>query len=79
MPKTSAELTATTDANAAHSGSIYETWNLDAESNTVEVWDFGTSSQYPILKYCSDKDGDGVVSPHECRPLRTVSQWGSTP
>ena len=33
-------------------GGIYENWNvdLDGDSNADDPWDFGTSSQYPILK-----------------------------
>ena len=34
-------------------GSIYENWNVDADGQTGadDPWDFGTNSQYPILKF----------------------------
>ena len=38
------------------SPSIYENWNVDADnvSGNDDPWDFGTSSQYPILKFGQD-------------------------
>ena len=35
--------------------SIYVNWNLDFnnDTNNDDPWDFGTSSQYPVLKYAS--------------------------
>ena len=40
-------------------GGIYETWNvdLDGDAEADEPWDFGTSSQYPVL--VADIDGNG--------------------
>ena len=52
---------------------IYSNWNVDVDGDGTndDPWDFGTSSQYPILKYCADKpgidnvdrDGDGTLEP----------------
>ena len=38
------------------SPSIYENWNVDADGQTGadDPWDFGTDSQYPILKFGQD-------------------------
>ena len=43
-------------------GGIYETWNVDLDGDTEadEPWDFGTSSQYPVL--VADIDGNGEAT-----------------
>ena len=44
-------------------GSIYADWNLDLDDDSgtdEDPWDFGTSSQYPVLKV--DFDGNGTAS-----------------
>ena len=54
---------------------IYEDWNtdVDGDGNADDPWDFGTGSQYPVLKYAShdfaaqgrpfdyDADNDGLI------------------
>ena len=60
---------------------IYEDWNIDVDGDATtgdangkdDPWDFGTSSQYPVLKYAShdfaaqgrpfdyDADNDGLI------------------
>ena len=54
---------------------IYENWNIDVDGdgNADDPWDFGTGSQYPVLKYAShdfaaqgrpfdyDADNDGLI------------------
>ena len=41
---------------------IYESWNvdLDRDRENDDPWDFGTSSQYPVL--ATDLDGDGAAT-----------------
>ena len=48
------------DLDAENSSSIYETWHMDENdlSNAYDFWDFGTSSQYPVLKV--DFNGGGT-------------------
>ena len=69
---------------------IYEHWNVDVDGDGTadDPWDFGTASQYPILKYCADK-GDientaalkdyNDKSGKEYCPLREVLQHGRKP
>ena len=54
---------------------IYSAWNIDVDGdgNADDPWDFGTASQYPVLKYAShdfaaqgrpfdyDADNDGLI------------------
>ena len=62
---------------------IYSTWNinLDGQAGGDDPWDFGTSSQYPVLKYAGhhlvaqgrdpvdyDADDDGLIE------IRTLAQ-----
>ena len=57
------------------SPSIYENWNVDADGQTGndDPWDFGTSSQYPILKF-----GHNALSIAEQRaPQRTTVDYDS--
>ena len=73
--KTTAELTAPTDATAGDSTGLYPTWSTD-------VWDFGTSSEYPILRYCGTKSEiDLSWDPNRTDycPLRETEQWGRAP
>ncbi|MDE0471632.1 MAG: hypothetical protein OXH57_06795, partial [Ekhidna sp.] len=39
---------------------IYEDWNIDLNGNgsNDDPWDFGSASQYPVLKIDFDGDGD---------------------
>ena len=55
--KTTAELQGPTNANAYDSGSIYEHWRVTIDGVTIDPWEFGTSSEYPTLNYCSDPTG----------------------
>ena len=52
--KTTAELQLPTDASG-----IYQTWNVDLDGDSMndDPWDFGTSSQYPVLSV--DTNGVG--------------------
>ena len=57
------------------SPSIYENWNVDADgqTGTDDPWDFGTTSQYPILKF-----GHDALSIAEQRaPQRTTVDYDS--
>ncbi|MDE0497538.1 MAG: hypothetical protein OXH86_09310 [Acidimicrobiaceae bacterium] len=38
---------------------IYSTWNLDIDEDGTadDPWDFGSSSEYPVFKYCAAKPG----------------------
>ena len=49
--KTTAELQAPTGYEAP-AGNIYAGWNVDLDGDNIndDPWDFGTSSQYPVLK-----------------------------
>ena len=51
------------------SGSIYVNWNVDTDGRTGgdDPWDFGTSSQYPILKF--GHDALSIARQRELRPL----------
>ncbi len=55
--RTTTELQAPTDY-----GGIYQTWNLDLDGDTEadDPWDFGTSSQYPVV--AADVDGNGEAT-----------------
>ena len=68
---------------------IYEGWNVDvnvgAYVNTAvyhgrfdgpgdDPWDFGTSSQYPVLKYCADKPGIQTADGQPYCPLQPDRQ-----
>ena len=55
--KTTSEL----QTPAGYSG-IYADWNVDIDgaAGTDDPWDFGTASEYPVLKV--DFDGDGTAS-----------------
>lgn len=62
-------------------------WNVDVDNDwrVDDPWDFGTASQYPILKYCADKgdiENTAVLKTYsdktgqEFCPLREVLQHG---
>ena len=66
------------NADATDGSSIYEAWNIDVDdglavgvddgtaagdSDTDNLWDFGTSSQYPVLKV--DFDGNSTATAFE--------------
>ena len=59
---------------------IYQTWGpITVNGEQVQIWDFGTSSQYPILVYCSAKPGiDLPEGKTEYCPLREATQHGRT-
>ncbi len=76
--KTTAELQSPT----GYTG-IYSAWNLDIDGdNTLDdPWDFGTTSEYPILKYCAAKPGIDLswdTTRTEYCPLREATQHGRT-
>ena len=50
---------------SGYSGTIYAAWNvnIDGVSGNDDPWDFGTASQYPVLKV--DVDGDGTATVEE--------------
>ena len=60
--KTTRELQTPTDYTT---GSIYADWNVDPDGDSIgnDPWDFGTSSQYPVLK--ADFDGQGAATSQE--------------
>ena len=51
--QTTANLQAPTAYNVPATGNIYAAWNvdLDGDGSNDDPWDFGSSSQYPALKY----------------------------
>ena len=55
------QTTAELQAPTGYSG-IYQTWNLDLDGDSVpdDPWDFGTSTQYPILTADLDRDGQAT-------------------
>ncbi len=53
--KTTAQLQAPTDSNG-----IYQSWNLDLDSDQVNDWHFGTAGQYPALN--ANVDGQGQAT-----------------
>ena len=56
--------TAELQSPTGYSG-IYADWNVDIDGDGIadDPWDFGTGSQYPILK--ADWDGDGTATSQE--------------
>ena len=72
--KTTAQLQAPTNANAYDAGSIYEHWKVTIDGVAIDPWDFGTSSQYPILDYCAEKPGIDTADGQPYCPLRDYNQ-----
>ena len=59
---------------------IYANWNrdLDGDGTADDPWDFGTASEYPVVRV--DFDGDGDVDADDMDPQRQVASTpGSTP
>ncbi len=59
---------------------IYANWNrdLDGDGTADDPWDFGTASEYPVVRV--DFDGDGDVDADDMDPQRLApSTPGSTP
>ena len=52
---------------------IYFNWNLDLDGDSVndDPWDFGTASEYPVLRV--DFDGDSDVDADDIDPQRLVT------
>ncbi len=80
--------TAQLQAPTGYTG-IYASWNLDvnvdvgSDYETVygafdgpgdDPWDFGTSSQYPVLKYCAAKPGIETADGGPYCPLQPANQ-----
>ena len=89
--KTTEELQTPTNANAYSPGSIYAAWNLDLDNDRTgdDPWDFGTASQYPVLRVDFDGDGDidddvtrqrsyldGIVRPLSATDLEATAVTG---
>ena len=73
------QTTAQLQAPTGYSG-IYGSWNLDLDADNVtdDPWDFGTSTEYPVLSI--DVDGDGQATWQEFgRQLRTGPALMATP
>ena len=70
-PKTTVQLQSPT----AYGSGIYANWNLDFnnDTNNDDPWDFGTSSQYPVLKYA------GATRKLTARDQRPVVSIGVSP
>ena len=58
---------------------IYADWNIDLDGFAIDVddpWNFGTSSQYPTLKYGTpgdyDRDGDNYIEIRSLAQLNAV-------
>ncbi len=57
---------------------IYANWNLDLDGDNTDddPWDFGTASEYPVLR--RDFDGDGDIDADDVDPQRTVASSPSS-
>ena len=84
--KTGAQLIAPTDYGATSSATFYS-WNvdLDGDSSADDPWDFGTSSDYPVISYGGislraqgrtpvdyDADNDGLIDIDTLAKLNAV-------
>ncbi len=51
---------------------LYANWNvdLDGDGTADDSWDFGTSDQYPALKFDRNKDGVATVDEFPLQPVR---------
>ncbi len=74
--------TAQLQAPTGYTG-IYENWNVDVDVGSYygsflgpgdDPWDFGTSTQYPVLKYCADKPGIETPDGQPYCPLQPDNQ-----
>ena len=80
--------TAQLQAPTGYTG-IYASWNLDVDVDVGsdyetlygafdgpgdDPWDFGTSSQYPVLKYCAAKPGIDTADGNPYCPLQPANQ-----
>ena len=74
--------TAQLQAPTGYAG-IYADWNVDVNVEVYngnfdgpadDPWDFGTSSQYPVLKYCADKPGIATADGEPYCPLDPARQ-----
>ena len=77
--------TAQLQAPTGYTG-IYEDWNVDVDVGAYHLyfegagddpWDFGTSSQYPVLKYCAAKPGIQTADGQPYCPLQPDMQRSS--
>ena len=77
--------TAQLQAPTGYTG-IYANWNVDVDVGDYDQpydgpgddpWDFGTSSQYPVLKYCTAKPGIETADGNPYCPLQPASQRGA--
>ena len=82
--KTTAELQAPTGYDAP-SDNIYYAWNVDLDGDDVndDPWDFGSSSQYPVLKMDGPDDDTAATwqefgSQLRSRPTVTVSSTSTS-
>ena len=59
---------------------IYADWDVDVDGDgkNDDPWDFGTASQYPILKYCGDKTGIDMKPDPEDSTQMVVAATGKT-
>ncbi|MDE0320792.1 MAG: hypothetical protein OXI97_13030, partial [Acidimicrobiaceae bacterium] len=69
--------TAQLQAPTGYTG-IYSSWNVDIDGDGVDddPWDFGSSSEYPVLKYCADKPGIDTADGRPYCPLQPWRQRG---
>ena len=76
--------TAQLQAPTGYTG-IYEDWNVDVDVGSYygsflgpgdDPWDFGTSAQYPVLKYCAEKPGIETPDGQPYCPLQPDNQRG---
>ncbi len=74
--------TAQLQAPTGYTG-IYANWNVDVDVGGGDgafdgpgddPWDFGTSSQYPVLKYCAAKPGIDTADGDPYCPLQPANQ-----
>ncbi len=74
--------TAQLQAPTGYTG-IYENWDVDEDVGSSyasflgpddDPWDFGTSTQYPVLKYCAEKPGIETPDGQPYCPLQPDDQ-----
>ena len=78
--KETSELKAPTDYTDSDPDTedIYAGWNLDLDGDSAsdDPWDFGTTSQYPVLKV--DFTGDGTIDADDIDPQRASGGGGGS-